>query len=427
MYCNNCGHEVAQTDTFCVNCGAPVTAPSAAQQPLQPAAPPPITAPGQVPMPTATYGQPEVMQDRGVYGRFGGLMIYGGLIILLLIAGAVSSGMFLDGRNLINVFRQLITMLPLAFAVGITVKHKGIDISFAAMFALTAGILLSAESLGVGIVIALLACIIVGAINAVGIHFLKLPGLLVTIVTYLIVGYIATFLIRNGAMRPMRIEPTLMYVVALIAAVVAVAAALLSSIGKNHRNKFWSTLVVYAASGILAVLYCLTIMVRVQAVVYSGSENLVTTIVFIALFLGITRFFKSKALGVVFAIIPVMVLVLFNNLFALLGLLAYLQQVILLVFVIIMIFLVMYRGRAQLLGQRLDRMYRAKSWIAMIPLFVILLSGILLAIVLSVTMGRPSQIYFVFSGITADIILFLIAIGISIAYGLMKPKGSTIV
>ena len=63
----------------------------------------------------------------------------------------------------------------------------------------------------------------------------------------------------------------------------------------------------------------------------------------------------------------------------------------------------------------------------MIPLFVILLSGILLAIVLSVTMGRPSQMYFLFSGITADIILFLIAIGMSITYGLMKPKGSTII
>ena len=225
----------------------------------------------------------------------------------------------------------------------------------------------------------------------------------------------------------MRIEPVFMYAVALIAAVVAVAAALLSSIGKNHRNKFWSTIIVYAASGILAVLYCLTIMVRLQAVVYNGSANLVTTIVFIALFLGITRFFKSKALGIVFAIIPAVVLALLNNLLALLGVVAYLQQVILLALVIIMIFLVMYRGRAQFIGQSLDRKYRAKSWIAMIPLFVIPLSGILLAIVLLVTMGRPSQMYFLFSGITADIILFLIAIGMSITYGLMKPKGSTII
>jgi hypothetical protein len=161
--------------------------------------------------------------------------------------------------------------------------------------------------------------------------------------------------------------------------------------------------------------------------VYNGSAGLVTTIVFIALFLGITRFFKSKALGVALAIIPALTLSLLNNLFALLGVVAYLQQVVLLALVIIIIFLVMYRGRAQIIGQRLDRMYRAKSWIAMIPLFVILLSGILLAIVLSVTMGRPSQMYFLFSGITADIILFLIAIGMSITYGLMKPKGSTII
>ncbi len=438
MYCRNCGNEIEETDTFCVNCGTPVQPPAAqqVQQPPQPAgpppvqaqmAPPPMAAPGQAPMQAAAYGQPAAVQDRGVYGRFGGLMIYGGLIILLLIAGAISSGMFLDGRNLINIFRQLITMLPLVFAVGLTVKHKGVDISFAAMFALTAGILLSAQSLGVGIILALLACIIIGTINAVGIHFLKLPGLLVTIVTYLIVGYIATFLIRNGAMRQIRIEPALMYVVALIAAIVAVAAALLSSIGKNHRNKFWSTLIVYVASGILAVLYCLTIMVRVQAVVYNGSANLVTTIVFISLFLGITRFFKSKGLGVVFAIIPALALALLNNLFALLGVVAYLQQVILLALVIILIFLVMYRGRAQIIGQSLDRMYKAKSWIAMIPLFVVLLSGLIIAVVLAVTMGRPSAIYFALVGITFDVVLLLIAIGMSIAYGLMKPKGSTII
>ena len=446
MYCKNCGHEVSETDIFCVNCGTPVTKPAAppvqpAQPPVQqaaPAAPPPIqptvsqnqtppppmAAPGQAP---AASGQPAAVADKGVYGRFGGLMIYGGLIIALLIAGAISSGMYLSGINIKNIMIQLLTLLPLAFAVGLTVKAKGVDISLAAMVTLTTGIMLSMDNLGLAILIAVIACIIVGTINAVGIHFIKLPGILVTIVTYMIIGYIASLLIRNGAMRQLNIERSLMYIAPLIAAIVAAAAALLSSIGKNHRNKFWPTLIVYAASGILAVLYCVTLFARVQAVVYGAGSNLVTVILFIALFLGITRLFKSKAMGVVFAIVPALAYTVLRNLLNILNVDPYIQQVVQLVVVLILIFLVFYRGRAQIIGQSLDKQYRAKSWIAMIPLFVILLSGILLAIVLSVTIGRPSQMYFALAGRTSDIIMFLIAIGMSVAYGLMKPKGSTII
>jgi len=376
----------------------------------------------------SAYGQaPALTEDRGIYGRFGGLFIYGGLFIILMIAGAIFSEYFLAFQNFSIIFRQIAVMLPLAFAVGITVKTKGVDMSFAAMFALTSGLILSTGSFGAGIIIALLACIIIGAINAVCIHFLKLPGFLVTIVMYLIVINISDQLVKSANAMYLNSSMILLYVIAFVAVIIAAAIALVSSIVKNHRNKFWTTLLVYAGSGILAVLYSLGYMVRVQAAVYSSSSNLPTIILFIALFLSITRFFKSKALGAAFAIIPCIVSTIYSNILALLNVNSYINQLVLQLFVLLMIFIVFYRGRAQLVGQSIDRMYKAKSWIATIPLLVFWLIVFIPAVILVATQGMPSMLFYMLIGIKGDAIILIVAVGISIAYGLMKPKGSTIV
>jgi len=431
MFCKNCGNQISENDTFCVNCGTPVQAP--ATQPIyqppvqapaaQPIYQPPVQAPSQAP---PVYGQTSSaeLQDKGIYGRFGGLFIFGALIIILFAMGAVFSEHFLVPVNLINIFRQLLIMLPAAFAVGLTIKAKGIDLSFPAMASLTMSIIMSSGNLGTGILIAVFACIAIGVINALGIHFLKLPGILVTVITYMLVSYGTSFLLRSGAMFPVKAAPVMMYVAVALAVIVALAVAFVSSIGKDHRNKFWSMLLVYAGSAILAVLYALALLVRIQAATYIAPAPLLNSIILIGLFLSITRFFKSKALGLVFAIIPCIMLTLLSNILNLLAVNAYIQQVVVLLIVLILIFLVFYRGRANFVGQRLDRIYRGKSWIAIIPLLVLLLKVVFMTIVLIVQEGRPSMLYYTLAGITFDGILLLIAVGLSIVYALVKPKGS---
>lgn len=266
MYCNSCGYEIADSDKFCKKCGTPVNPPSPEYQeplvqqqsyqiPVQQASgyeatvqPPPVY---QTPIQQTSGYQAPVATDRDIWGRFGGLMVYGALIILTFIIGTISSEHFLDSFNLGNVGKQIIILLPVAFAAGLTVKHKGLDFSFPAMAALTSVICCMTQTLALGILLSLLACIIIGVINAVCIHFLKLPGMLVTISTYLIVSLIFRTLVTGVMPSTLDIAPGLMYVVAFIAIIVAVGIALLSSIGKDHINKVWSTLVVYAGSGIL--------------------------------------------------------------------------------------------------------------------------------------------------------------------------------
>ena len=422
MFCRNCGNQISENDTFCVNCGTPVKPPMQAPA-AQPVYQPPVQAPSQAP---PVYSQPSSaeLQDRGIYGRFGGLFIFGVLIITLFAIGAVSSEYFLVPVNMTNIFRQLLIMLPAAFAVGLSIKAKGIDLSFPAMASLTMGIIMSSGNLGTGIVISVFACIAIGVINALGIHFLKLPGILVTIITYMLVINGTSFLLRSGEMFPVKAAPVMMYVAVALAVIVAVAFAFVSSIGKDHRNKFWSMLLVYAGSAILAVLYTLALTFRIQAATYIAPGSLLNNIILIGLFLSITRFFKSKALALVFAIIPCIMLSLLNNILNLMSVNAYIQQTVILSIVLIMIFLVFYRGRATLEGQRLDRIYRGKSWIALIPLLLLLLKVVFMTIMLMAQEGRPSMLYYTFTGITFDVILFLIAIGLSVVYGLIKPKGS---
>lgn len=442
MYCNNCGFETAESDKFCKKCGTPVNPPAqeyqeppvqqpSYQAPVQQASgyeatvqQPPIY---KTPMQQTSEYQALVATDRDIWGRFGGLMVYGALIILAFIIGTISSGHFLKSPNFGNVGKQIIVLLPAAFAVGLTVKHKGLDVSFPAMAALASVICCMTQTLALGILISLLVCIAIGVINAVCIHFLKLPGMLVTISIYIIVSYVFRSLVIGGKMVKLDAAPGLMYVVALIAAIIAVGIALLSSIGKDNRNKFWSTLVVYVGSGVLAVLYVIALSVRIKAVVPYYPAWMVPTIVLIAAFLCITRFFKSKALGIVFAIIPTIFAALINNVLILANVEAYYQQLILLGLIIILLFILFYRGRAQLLGHSLDKQYKAKSWIALIPLLLLLLKNIIMAVVLLTNPSMPSPLYMTLTSVYTDIILLVVAVGICIVHALVKPKGSNIV
>ena len=436
------------TDTFCTKCGTPVEpkvqqaapqappmqqayqAPPQAPPMQQAAQAPPVQQAYQTPPAPGAYAAPSPVKD-GVFGKAGGLFIYGALIILMIIIGAVSSGYFTDSRNLGNIGSSLLMMLPMAFAIGITMKHKGLDMSFPAMTAITSVIICTTPSLAAGIAISLVVCLIFGAVNALLIHFLKLPGMLVTITTLFITNVILSFMRVNVLQNPLRNEPGLMYVVVFIAAIVAVAIALLSSIGKDHRNKLFPTLLVYAGSGILAVLYYLALAFRVQVAIFYGSSQMLTALLFVAVFIGITRFFKSKGLGMTFAIIPSILFVIVRNVMVLTGADSFIQSLILYVFILIMLFLQFYGGRAQLIGQNRDKMYNAKSWIGLIPLFLLILVEIVFVVIListqnSVSFGFSPALAFM-SGPVIDVILLLVGVGACIVHAAAKPKGAGLV
>lgn len=430
MYCCNCGYQIADNANFCDKCGTPVNVPGTPQVKLPPEqrrkAPiqqPPIY---QTRQQTPNYQSPMSM-DRDIWGRFGGFMVFGALVIIMVILGTASSEYFLHPRNFSNIGMQLLRFIIMAFSVGLTVKHKGLDFSFAGMVGLTSVICCMTQTLALGILLSLLACIIVGVINSVCIHFLKLPGMLVTIVTYFILTLVYRALTTGIMINPINIEPSLMYLVALIAVVVGVGIALLSSIGKDHRNRFSSTLMVYVGSSILAVLYMIGYIIRLEARYPEHPSMSIIPLLLIGIFLCITRFFKSKALGAVFAIIPAVVYLLIKDVFGLVKMDIYVQALFFIGLVWILISVSYYKVRAQLVGQSLEKRYSMKSWIVLIPLVLLDLRDVVMIVTNFVNEGKYSLFELRLTSVYADVVLLLVAVGACITYVFTKPKGSNIV
>lgn len=171
----------------------------------------------------------------------------------------------------------------------------------------------------------------------------------------------------------------------------------------------------------------IALSIRIRAMMPYYTTWMLTSLLLIAIFLCITRFFKSKALGIVFAIIPTVFAALISNVLILANVSSFYQQLILLGIVLIFLFILFYRGRAQLLGQSLDKQYKTKSWIAFIPLLLLLLKNVIIYAVLSINQNMSSLLSMRLTSVYADVILLLATVGICIVHALVRPKGSNIV
>lgn len=438
MYCNKCGYKVDNSDEFCKKCGNAVSSPAkdyqapVQQQDYQT----PVQASGyeatvqqppayQAPMQQASGYRTPAVTSRDFWGRFGGIIVYGSLILLVLIIGAATSMHFLSSINSGTIVRRIVMLLPIGFAVGLTVKHKGVDLSIPAMVSLSFAICCMTESFAMGILLSFVVCILIGAINAVCIHYLKLPGMLVTLPMYLILSIVVKFLVYEKINVMPDAGLGFLYVVALISVIVAIGIALISSIGKDSRNKFITTLVVYAGSGVFAVLYTIGLSVIIKALGAYDTSWMITTILLVAIFLSLSRFFKSKLLSIVFAIIPVIFSVLIQNVMNLAGFLPSLRDFILLLITLILLLVLFYRGRAQLIGQSLEKKYRAKSWIAFIPILFILLRSVIKGIALLI--DSNNSLFLIRLSNIFPYVALLVAVGACITYIFTKPKDSNIV
>jgi simple sugar transport system permease protein len=109
------------------------------------------------------------------------------LAVLLLSLLMVSFSDFFDRMTFIRLMRNSVTLILVAFAVVITARAKGVDFSIFAVFQFGAiavyYVLTVSNSLPLSIAVAVIACALIGAINGVFIVLLKLPSIIVTIVT----------------------------------------------------------------------------------------------------------------------------------------------------------------------------------------------------------------------------------------------------
>lgn len=149
----------------------------------------------------------------GFFQRNPGLVPPLGLLIPLLIliaAITVINPVFLDGRNIFNVFRQISIFLILGTGMTIVMAARGIDLSVGSTVALSgcvAGIILKGGILpeNTAALLAILTAIgvgaLVGLVNGVAVTRLKVPPLIVTLGTLTAVRGLAYLVMGSNQVR----------------------------------------------------------------------------------------------------------------------------------------------------------------------------------------------------------------------------------
>lgn len=131
-------------------------------------------------------------------------------LVLLIVLISVINPVFLDGRNIFNVFRQISIFLILGTGMTIVMAARGIDLSVGSTVALagcTAGVVLKSGIVEGSLlsVLAVLAAIGVGAmvglVNGLAVTRLKVPPLIVTLGTLTAVRGLAYLVMGSNQVR----------------------------------------------------------------------------------------------------------------------------------------------------------------------------------------------------------------------------------
>lgn len=349
-------------------------------------------------------------QKDGFYGRFGGPIIYG-LMLAFLVALTIyhlPHILFLDGY-IGELFISFLIILPIVFSAALSVRTKGLDLSVLAMIAIASMAIRSTESMLLGVVLALALCIAIGAINAVVIHYLKLPGLLVTFITLMLSTVIINFIQWESPYFKIESVSVWTYIFIAISAVLAVLIAIISS--RSTKKRFWTSLFpVYAGSGVLAVLYVLAYsFAGERGVVHSADSYLF--LLFAGVFFSITRFSKNKVLALVLSLLPCLIFTVANGLFNF-----FIDNYINFgIFVLVMLVLIFNKGRAELIGYSHEKGYRARGWIALIPVILLIIKDIV-SLYSSYAASGASKLGYILNNITVDIMLVIVAVGMGVLY-----------
>ena len=250
---------------------------------------------------------------------FLGLIILFALLCAVIVVGLFSPDFF-GIRNMSNVFGQLLILGAVACGVAMTSRAKGPDLSMGAVVAIT-GIIIAAigGSWILGLVVALLVCASIGAINGILIVFLRVPALVMTLVVSAILRAVV-FLASSGKINQVgrsialitklevagvQIIPYVIFAVAFLAAFFVI---LFSRLGKPlskrevKDNRSASYFVAYLLSSIIAFMVGVFYVSRFGAaspVIGTGYEIF---ILFTFAIITSSRYLDNRGLPAVFAV-----------------------------------------------------------------------------------------------------------------------------
>lgn len=146
----------------------------------------------------AEYGKPKMTFSRFILDK----NIYIIFIMLFIVASLISP-VFLTFNNMINILRQQCAYIAIGMGLLMVMVTGNIDLSVTSIAALGSVVLANViitngGSVLLGILAALLACCLVGAVNGVLVSYLKMPSFVVTLAMGFGVQGLA-YIIPNGA------------------------------------------------------------------------------------------------------------------------------------------------------------------------------------------------------------------------------------
>lgn len=126
-------------------------------------------------------------------------------LILLIIIISLINPVFLSGRNIFNILRQISIYLIVCAGMTLVIGNRGIDLSVASIVALASnatGLLLySAVPIPLVIIVSIMVGILAGAFNGIVISYFKIPPFITTISTLIIFRGINYLVMKDRVLR----------------------------------------------------------------------------------------------------------------------------------------------------------------------------------------------------------------------------------
>lgn len=319
MICPKCGSPQQDGAVFCGACGVKLEAVA-----------PPL---GFQPAPVVT-GTPVSWCYGSFSAKYVGIIVFG-VLFLGMLATSVMSGVTMP-RYLSNLLPQSMGLGVAAMGMIVVGRTGGIDLSIAGLIALSSTLLVGYASqgmLGVGVIVALVTCLVIGFLNGVFTVILRIPSVLVTLVTLLLVRYI-NYLILQGQTIALRAGsfPVILYVLFALAVIGAFLFIFFTKLGKpfpqrDGRRPTLLYLMAYLFSAAMACLAGIIFAFRLNVAAPTVANGLEFNILFLLLVAGSSTLWDNRVAPVIVTLVSWFLISMFTIAMSVLGLNLYIQGI----------------------------------------------------------------------------------------------------
>ncbi len=274
-----------------------------------------------------------------------------GLILIFTLLGAtailgVVTPMFFEYANLMNVIKQCGIFALIAMAVVLSMRARGIDLSIGPMMGMSAAIIAQTMLMGSpllnGVLLAAAAALVLGLINGFAAAFLKIPAVILTLVSGIVVGGVNMALTQGQILAVTFSARVQAYgvespigVLALLGAVFVFVFLynLLSRTGRpmfdrQKERALISYIFAYVASAGIAAAAGFVLLVRLQTAMPTLGTGYEAYIVFVFALLTSSKTLDNRFAPALIALVPAVIWGVLTNIFGLWGVISYYQPVV---------------------------------------------------------------------------------------------------